>query len=70
MEIKGFISDQRMSFPTSPVSPLGQKEEGILQQYFLLLNQFAFDKAKELIVSTSQPLYETIARIQRKDLVS
>ena len=41
-----------MSFPTSPVSPLGAKEEGTLQQYFLLLSQFAFDKAKDLIVST------------------
>lgn len=38
-----------MSFPTSPVSPLGAKEEGTLQQYFLLLSQFAFDKAKDLI---------------------
>ena len=42
----------KMSYPASPVSPLGAKEEGILQQYFLLLSQFAFDKAKDLIVSS------------------
>jgi len=41
-----------MSQPSTPGSPLGQKEEELLQKYFQLISQFAFDKAKELMVNT------------------
>ncbi|KAK3576014.1 hypothetical protein CHS0354_014856 [Potamilus streckersoni] len=35
--------------PSSPISPLGVKQEEILEHFFSLLSQFAFDKAKELV---------------------
>ncbi|KAL5013323.1 hypothetical protein ScPMuIL_007593 [Solemya velum] len=34
---------------TSPASPLGEKEETFLENYFLFISQFAFDKAKDIV---------------------
>ena len=34
-----------------PLSPLGAKEEGILESFFNFLSHFSYDKGKELIVS-------------------
>lgn len=38
-----------MSQASTPISPVGAKEESVLDAYFQLLSQFAFDKAKDLM---------------------
>lgn len=38
-----------MSQPSTPITPIGAKEESYLQTYFQFLSQFAFDKAKDVM---------------------
>jgi len=44
------VSVLNMSQPPTPGSPVGARENGLLQAYFENLGQFAFDKARDIMV--------------------
>ena len=47
------VSVLNMSQPPTPGSPVGARENGLLQAYFENLGQFAFDKARDIMVRNS-----------------